>query len=94
MRSVNLAQSPEGDLVLVTDEPFPADIKRVEYYRSQKLFMLVYDQDEHEGDLMHYELPEDVAQRVEKKSSLIIVEPDLQTGRRMGYYTSLIQVGA
>lgn len=92
--NIELGQMNDGDLVLVSDKRLPADVKRVEYYRDQKLFMLVYDLPDHEGDLMHYELRDDVAHKVERKSSLIIVEPDMATGVPMGYYTSLIQVGA
>lgn len=92
--NIELGQLPDGDLVLVCDSTFPADVKRVEYYREQKLFMLVYDDPAHEGDLMHYEVSDDLAPRVERKSSMVIIEPDLMTGRPMGYYTSLIQVGA
>ncbi len=92
--NIELGQLSDGDLVMVCDQKFPADVKRVEYYRDQKLFMLVYDLPDHEGELMHYELRDDVAQKVERKSSLIIVEPDIMTGAPMGYYASLIQVGA
>ncbi len=92
--NIELGQLPDGDLALVCDHSLPGGVKRVEYYRDQKLFMLVYDIPEHEGDLMHYELQEDVAEKVKKRSSMVIVEPDSMTGRPMGYYTSLIQVGA
>lgn len=92
--NIELGQLPDGDLALVCDESLPGGVKRVEYYREQKLFMLVYDIPDHEGDLMHYELKDDVAEKVRKRSSMVIVEPDLKTGRAMGYYTSLIQVGA
>lgn len=94
MRNVNLGQLPDGDLVIVSDMRLPSDVKRVEYYREQKLFMLVYENDNHEGDLMHYELADDVARKVERKTALMIIEPDQHTGKPMGYYTSLIQVGA
>ena len=94
MRNINLGQTADGDLVLVTDDPFPSDVKRVEYYRDQKLFMLVYDDDSHEGDLAHYELPDTVAQKVMRKSNLMIVEPSTTSGGMVGYYASLIQVGA
>ena len=93
-RNINLGELPNGDLILVTDQSFPADIKRVEYYRDQKLFMLVYERDELDSDLMHYELQDSIAQRVERKSNLMIVSPDDATGRKYGYFTSLIQVGA
>ena len=94
MRSINLGELPNGDLIMASDEAFPSDIKRVEYYKDQKLFMLIYEDDELEGDLMHYELADTVAGKVEKKSTLMIVEPDAATGRQSGYYTSLIQIGA
>ena len=92
--NIELGELPDGDLVLVSDTTFPADVKRIEYYRDQRLFMLVYDDPTHEGDLMHYELADDVARKVERKSSLVVIEPDIMTGKPMGYYTSLIQVGA
>ncbi len=92
--NIELGELPDGDLVLVSDTTFPADVKRIEYYRDQRLFMLVYDDPAHEGDLMHYELADDVARKVERKSSLVVIEPDIMTGKPMGYYTSLIQVGA
>lgn len=94
MRNVNLGQMPDGDLVIVSDQTLPDDVKRVEYYRDQKLFMLVYANDDHEGDLMHYELADDVARKVERKTALMIIEPDKISGKPMGYYASLIQVGA
>lgn len=92
--NIELGQLPDGDLALVCDTSLPGGVKRVEYYRDQKLFMLVYDLPDHEGDLMHYELKDDVAEKVKKRSSMVIVEPDMMTGRPMGYYASLIQVGA
>lgn len=92
--NISLGHLPDGDLVLVSDSTFPADVKRIEYYRDQKLFMLVYDDPAHEGDLMHYELADDMARKVERKSSMVVIEPDIMTGRPMGYYASLIQVGA
>ena len=94
IETIEVVSIVPGDLVLVSDSTFPADVKRVEYYRDQKLFMLVYDDPAHEGDLMHYELADDLARKVERKSSMVVIEPDLMTGRPMGYYTSLIQVGA
>ncbi len=91
--SIELGELPDGDLVLVSDMRLPSDVKRIEYYRDQRLLMLVYEAD-HEGDLMHYELKDDVASKVERRSSMVIIEPDLLTGRPSGYYASLIQVGA
>lgn len=90
---IELGQLPDGDLALVCGTPLPADVKRVEYYRDQRLFMLVYDLPDHEGDLMHYELKADVAEKVQKRSSLVVIEPDRVSGKPTGYYASLIQIG-
>lgn len=90
---IELGQLPDGDLALVCGQPLPGDIKRIEYYRDQRLFMLVYDLPDHEGDLMHYELKADVAEKVQRRSSLVVIEPDKVTGKACGYYASLIQVG-
>lgn len=90
---IELGQLPDGDLALVCGQPLPGDIKRIEYYRDQRLFMLVYDLPDHEGDLMHYELNAEVAAKVQRKSSVVVIEPDKATGKASGYYASLIQVG-
>ena len=92
-RSINLGELPNGDLILASDEAFPSDVKRVEYYKSQKLFILIYENEAHESDLMHYELNDNVAAKVEKKSNLMIVEPN-ENGAPIGYFASLIQIGA
>lgn len=89
-----LGELPDGDLALVCDQSLPADVKRIEYYRDQRLLMLIYDIPNHEGELMHREVRDDVAEKVRKRSSMVIVQPDAMTGRPMGYYASLIQVGA
>jgi hypothetical protein len=90
---IELGQLPDGDLALVCGTSLPGDVKRVEYYRDQRLFMLVYDLPDHEGDLMHYELRPEVAEKVQRRSSLVVIEPDKASGKPMGYYTSLIQIG-
>ena len=90
---IELGQLPDGDLALVCGTSLPGDVKRVEYYRDQRLFMLVYDLPDHEGDLMHYELRPEVAAKVQRRSSVVVIEPDKVTGKASGYYASLIQVG-
>lgn len=91
--SFSLGELPDGDLAIVSDMALPADVKRIEYYRDQRLFMLVYDLPDHEGDLMHYELRPEIAEKVQRRSSVVVIEPDKATGKASGYYASLIQVG-
>ena len=63
----------DGGVMFACDEPLEP-IKRVEYYADQRLFLLVYanDNEHDEGDLMHYELPEHLASPVEKTPDIII----------------------
>lgn len=91
--SFSLGVLPDGDLAIVSDMSLPGDIKRVEYYRDQRLLMLVYDLPDHDGELMQQELRPDVAEKVQHRSSLVIVEPSKHSGKPMGYYASLIQIG-
>ncbi len=90
---IELGQLPDGDLALVCGTALRANVKRVEYYRDQRLLMLVYDIPDDEGDLMHYELRDEIAAKVQRRGSLVVIEPDKSTGKPMGYYASLIQVG-
>ena len=93
MLNLQLGQMPEGDLVIASADKLPFDVRRVEYYRDQKLFMLVYEDENHEGELVHYELTDANAKKLNSKSNIIIVEPD-ENGSSTGYYASLIQVGS
>ncbi|MBU0860033.1 MAG: hypothetical protein KJ667_08845, partial [Alphaproteobacteria bacterium] len=79
-------------LVIMSDPPFGRPVCRVEYYRDQHLMMLVYDDPDHEGDLMHYELSERAITQVETSPSVMIVgqTPD---HRLHGYDVPLIHVG-
>ncbi len=72
--NIDLAQLNDGRLAIVTDVTLPGAVRRVEYYRDQKLFMLIYDLDDHPGDLMHYELPQNVADMVQKAGEIVIID--------------------
>ncbi len=90
--NVELGTLPDGNLVVVADMAFHKDVVRVEYYRDQRLMMLVYDDPAHNGDLMDYELTEDAARHAERSPSVLIVtaEPGKEL---LGYPVPLVQVG-
>ena len=54
LMNVELGRLPDGGIVLCANPEFPEQVKRVEYYRDQKLFMLIYEDIDHEGELMHF----------------------------------------
>lgn len=90
--NVELGKLSDGGLVVMCDAPFPHEIRRIEYYRDQRLMMLVYDDPDHEGDLMHHELSEVAAHTVESSPSVLVV--DHSPGHKLyGYDVPLIQVG-
>jgi len=74
----------DGRITLVCDSPLPEIVKRVEFYRDQKLFMLVYDKDEksacEDDNLMECEIPERLLGPIEKNPSVAIftIFPDLK----------------
>ncbi len=79
--------------MLVSDTPLPDIICRVEYYRDQRLFMLVYNNEEEPSDeLMHFEIPENMTQPVESTPNIMIYSlfPDHEP---IGYKVPLVQVG-
>jgi hypothetical protein len=91
--NIELGKLPDGGLIIMADGQFTHDIRRVEYYRDQRLIMLIYDDPEHEGELMHYELPDVAAHAVEASPSVMVI--DKSPDRKLyGYDVPLVQVGA
>lgn len=91
--NIELGRMPDGSLIIMSDAQFTHDIRRIEYYRDQRLMMLIYDDPEHEGELMHYELPEVTAQAAEACGTVMIL--DKSPDRKLyGYDVPLVQVGA
>ena len=90
--NIELGILNDGRVTLVCDKPLPDVVRRVEYYRDQKLFMLVYDDQEMEDQLMECEIPDHLATPVEKSPNIIIFTlfPDLEP---LGYKAPLIKVG-
>ncbi len=90
--NIELGILNDGRVMLVSDQPMPHVVKRVEYYRDQRLFMLVYKTSDEEGELMHYEVPESMVKPVEKSPNVLVYSlfPGLKP---LGYKVPLIKVG-
>ncbi|MCB1651495.1 MAG: hypothetical protein KDI46_05520 [Alphaproteobacteria bacterium] len=91
--NIELGILKDGRVTLVSDAPLPDVVRRVEFFRDQRLFQLVYnDAETHEDHLMEYEIPEDLAVPVEKSPNVIILTmfPGLEP---LGYKVPLVKVG-
>ncbi len=94
--NIELGVLHDGVVMLASDEPLPHIVKRVEFYREQRLFMLVYNdqdmQNEEKNELMHYEVPENLTYSVEKSPNIIIYSL-FPNEEPVGYRVPLIKVG-
>ena len=90
--TIELGILNDGRVTLVSDAPLPDVIRRVEYYRDQRLFQLVYDDENLEDALMECEIPEELSAPVEKSPNVIIFTL-FQVLDPLGYKVPLIKVG-
>lgn len=90
--NIELGILRDGGVMLVSDTPLPHIVKRVEFYREQRLFMIVFANDNEDTELMHYEVPENMTYPVEKSPNVVIfcVVPDHEP---IGYKVPLVKVG-
>ena len=89
---MHLAQSGDGRLILACSGTLTYDISRVEYYRDLKLFMMVYEDDNQDEDLMPHEISEDIAKIVVQSPDIIVaVKEDGE--KPYGYVVPLVQIG-
>ena len=90
--NIELGVLHDGSVMMVSDQPLPDMVCRVEYYRDQRLFMLVYDDETNEEDLMHYEIPDYLTAPVEKSPNIIVYSL-FPNHEPIGYKVPLVQVG-
>lgn len=92
--NVELATYDGDNYAVLTDAELPAKVKRIEYYRDQKLFLFVYEDPDHEGDLVHYELHPDIAEKIKKTAEVgVAVFTDGVDEAKEWYKVPLIQIG-
>lgn len=91
--NIELSVLRDDRVLLVSDRPMPAIVKRVEFYREQRLFMLVFTDGAEQKDLlMHYEVPQRMVYSIEKSPDILLYTmfPDYPP---IGYKAPLIKVG-
>lgn len=90
--NVELGILDDGNVILVSDRPLRGVVSHVEYYTDQRLVMLAYEDKTLESELMHYEIPQDIAYHVQKAPVVLIYSlfPDKEPS---GYAVPLTRVG-
>ncbi len=89
--NIELGQLPDSSLILMSNTELPHDIRRIEYYRDQRLIMLIYDLPDHEGELMEHELSDHAAAAMALSPDILVVEHGTDR-KMMGYDVPLIQI--
>lgn len=90
--NIELGILDDGRITMISDRPFPDIIRRVEYYRDQRLFQIVYNDDALEDQLMECEIPEHMVYPVEKSPNVIVMTV-VEGLKPLGYKAPLIKVG-
>lgn len=90
---IRLGRTEKGHLIIASDEPFPSRVKRVEYYREQKIFTLSFDDEEEEDRLMSYEVTDEVSEAVKGSPDVIIIAMTGDDKDPEKYLCPLVQVG-
>ena len=83
----------DGSLVLVCSADIPSTVCRLEYYRDQKMMTIVYEDNEIDPDLSHYEMPEDVDAIIRKKGVVTIIVSPSPDKEAYGYDVPIVQIG-
>ncbi len=90
---ISLGQSNDGRLILASNQPFPSDVARVEYFRDQKLFMLIYEDTEDGSDLMPCEMNDTESEIIKGSPDILVIVKEHEDADPYGYVSPLIQIG-
>ena len=83
----------DGAMALMMDQPPAKPLKRVEFYRDQRLLKLIYDDGSDDGDLIEYELSDHAADLIKQSSRNILVVDASTPDDPQGFDIPLVQIG-
>ncbi len=90
--NIELGVMNDGCVMMVSDRPLPHILKRIEFYRDQRLMMLVYHNKDKTSELMEYEISMDLTNHIEQTPNILVYSlyPDHDP---IGYKVPLVKVG-
>ena len=89
---IELSTLKDGGVLLVNDGSMRDILKRVEFYREQKLMMLIYQDENIDADMLEYEVPDTMLGAVDDSPD-VIVYTMFENHDPIGYTVPLIKVG-
>jgi len=91
---IKLARASDGRLIILSNQKFPNDISRVDYYRDQRLIMFTYkDNEDEDATLMPCEITPEVDQIIRQSPEVLVIAMAAKGGTPYGYEAPLIQIG-
>ena len=90
--SVDIVISKSGNVMLASNEPFPDDIVRVEFYADTRLLVLGYRDPAADGMLLNMEVHETLVEPLREAASIYVVYMENDTPV-VSYDVPLIQIG-
>lgn len=90
---IRLGHTETGRLIIASNEHLPSDIERVEYYRDQRLFNFVFEDENCEDQLMPCEMDEKSHDTIMISPDVIIVAMAQKGEEPYEYLTPLVQIG-
>lgn len=82
----------DGGVILACKPGMEHVVKRVEYYQDQRMFMLVYHNQEKEDELLPFEIPDEFEKPVDTAPNILIYAM-FEGHEPVGYKAPLIKVG-
>lgn len=89
---IELSTLKDGGVLLVNDGAVKDILKRIEFYRDQRLMMLVYHDEQIQSDLIEYQVPDNMVQTVDQSPD-VIVYTMFENHDPIGYKVPLVKVG-
>lgn len=90
---IQLGQTDDGRLIIASNQELPSKIKRVEYYREQKLFTFAFEDEDEEDILMPYEVSDEISDIIKGSPNVIIIAMAEEGQERLKYLVPLVQIG-
>lgn len=90
---IKLGRTDDGRLIVASNQPLPSKIKRVEYYRDQKLFTFSFEDEQEEDILMPYEVSDEISDIIKSSPDIIIIVQSEEDKDIDKYLCPLVQIG-